>query len=127
MTSFMSNNKFWKIFFLTLKSIGILLAFSLILPLFRETQLSVMFCALLYESHTTEELIGLRREDIVNCVGPKRVIKPGIVSMFTVIMWISLESSFSWILKVVPWIPASPIVVFEWYRRCEVYFGFWGW
>lgn len=55
MSSFMSNDKLWKIFFLTLKRIGILLAFPLILPLFRETQLSVMFCCLLYESHTTEE------------------------------------------------------------------------
>lgn len=63
-----------------------MLAFSLILPLFKETQLSVMFSALLYESHTTEELIGLRHESVVNCVGPKRVVKPGIVSMFTVVM-----------------------------------------
>lgn len=77
----MSNDKFWKIFFLTLKSIGILLAFSLILPLFKETQLSVMLSALLYESHTTEELIGLRHESVVNCVGPKRVVKPGIVCL----------------------------------------------
>lgn len=65
-----------------------MLSLFFILLLFIETlsQLSVTFCILPSVAPTSEELIRLRHEKVVNCAGSERMVKPGIMSKFTLVM-----------------------------------------
>lgn len=130
--SFMNNESvtghiFRKTFYLNLlKNVGILgchlSSFYCLKKHF--AQLSVIFCVHPSEASSSEELIRLSHEKIVNCTGSERVEKPGIVSKFTLLTWIRVASHL--IPKIAP-INVSLLGVFGWCEKWggSVYIGFW--